>query len=162
MFKITQLPIVLILLQLAACSAAGDAGNDGAPDALDAPDGTSATASSALLGSDACKDTDITVKNSFFYDGREREIRVDYVRYYSASEGKWYTQSLDDEDIGYGHQHTWLNKDLQYAENDLLTKWRVYFRYRESDGDLSDPVYMELDTPNDTCRADDNYTLTVD
>jgi len=158
MFKITQLPIVLVLLQLAACSAAGDAANDGA---ASAPDDATAT-SSALLGSDACKDTDITVKNSFFYDGREREIRVDNVHYYSASEGKWYTQGLDDTDIGYGHQHTWLNKDLQHAENDLLTKWRVYFRYRESDGDWSDSVYMELDTPNDTCHADDNYTLMVD
>ena len=158
MFKISQLPIVFILLQLAACGAAGEAGND---PTTDTPEGATTSANSALWG-DACKDTDITVVNSFFYDGREREIRVDNVHYYSASEGRWYTQGLDDEDIGYGRQHTWLNKDLQNAENDLLTKWRVYFRYRESDGDWSDSVYMELDTPNDTCRADDNYTLTVD
>ena len=158
MFKITQLPIVCILLQLAACGAADEVGNDPGG----AAEGTSATTSATLFGSDACKNTDITVKNWFFFDARQREIRVENVHYYSASEGAWYTQGLDDVDIAYGHQHTWLNKDLQYAENDLLTKWRVYFRYRESDGDLSDSVYMELDTPNDTCHADDNYSLTVD
>jgi hypothetical protein len=159
MLKISQLPIAFIFFQLAACGAAGDAGSD---PTTNASDEATATASSALLGSDACKNTDITVKNSFFFDGREREIRVDNVHYYSSSEGRWYTQALDDEDLGYDQQHTWWNKDLQHAENDLLTKWRVYFKYRETDGDWSDSVYMELDTPNDTCRADDNYTLTVD
>jgi len=158
MFKLTRLPIALVLLQLSACGAADPTGNDPANAAESAQ---TASTNAALFGSDACKNTDITVKNSFFYDARQREIRVENVHYYSASEGRWYTQGLDNADIDYGHQHTWLNKDLQYSENDLLTKWRVYFRYRESDGDWSDSVYEEIDTPNDICHADDNYVLTV-
>jgi hypothetical protein len=160
MFKLSQLlPIAFISIQLAACGAATeDAGTD-----LPASTAESAEASqaSAALGGDACKNVDITVKNSFFYDGRERTMRVLYVQFYSASEGSWYTEGLTDTTITYGNQHTFWNQDLAHGENDLITKWRVGFRYAESDGDWSDAVYQEIDTPNDECHADDNYTLTV-
>lgn len=153
MIRKIHIAIGSLLLQLVACSAAVE------PNELDAEN--TSTTSSALLGSDACKNTDITVVNSFFFDGKEREIRVDHVKYYSSSEGDWYNQSLDDVTLAPNKQHTWQNKDLQHAENDRLTKWRVYFKYRESDGDWSDPVYEEVNTPDVTCHANDKFTLTV-
>jgi hypothetical protein len=158
MFKISQLPLALLLMQLGACGAADDAGTTLPPSAADT---TEAAQASAALASDTCKNVDITVRNSFFYDAQEREIRVLYVQFYSASEGAWFSEGLADTTIAYGHHHTFANQDLAHAENDLLTKWRVGFRYKESDGDWSDAVYQQLDTPNDTCHANDKYALTV-
>lgn len=145
--------IAALFIQAAACSASVETGE---------PEVEPASSSEApLLGSDACKNVDITVANSVFYDGKDRDIRVDYVKYYSASEGDWYTQSLGNVSLKPGQKHTWENKDLQHAENDRLTKWRVYFNIRESDGDWSDLYYEEIDTPDETCEANDKFSLTV-
>jgi hypothetical protein len=159
MFKISQLSMALILVQLAACGAAEDTGTTILPNAAENAEPARA---SAALGGDTCKNVDITVKNSFFYDGKGRDIRVLYVKFYSASEGAWFTEGVTNTTVSYGHQQTFANQDLAHAENDLITKWRVEFRYRESDGDWSDTVYRQIDTPNDACHANDKYTLTVD
>lgn len=159
MSKISLLPIALILIQLTACGAADETETTLPPSAADSAEPAQ---TSAALASDTCKNVDITVKNSFFYDGKGRDIRVLYVKFYSASEGTWINEGLPNTTIAYGHQHTFPNQDLAHAENDLITKWRVEFRYKESDGDWSDVVYEQIDTPNDTCHANDHYTLTVD
>jgi hypothetical protein len=140
--------------QLAACSAAIDSA------AEDEPQAEGVSSASAAFG-DACKNTDITVVNSLFYDGKERDIRVEYVKYYSASEAKWYSETLGNVDLEPDTQHTWENHDLEHVENDRLTKWRVYFKYRESDGDWSDMFYEEVDTPDTRCEANDKFKLTV-
>lgn len=114
-----------------------------------------------LFGSDACKNADIRITNSFEDVGRAARIRVEYVQFYSASEGRYITEDLVNTEIAYGGSNWWYNEDLQYAENDTITAWRVYFRYRESDNDWSDLVYQYIDTPNDVCHAGDNYVMTV-
>lgn len=143
-----------ISAQLVACGAAVDPGAENQARAEDV------SSASAAFG-DACKNTDITVVNSLFYDGKERDIRVEYVQYYSASEGKWYSESLGNVDLAPDRQHTWENHDLEHAENDRLTKWRVYFKYRESDGDWSDMFYEEINTPDTRCEANEKFKLTV-
>jgi hypothetical protein len=113
------------------------------------------------LFGDSCNNIDITVRNSRERNGVTTAILVDRVEAWSASEGDWLPEDLADATIGYGGGRTWLDEDLARAENDTLTKWRVYYRYMEADGDWSDPVYQEIDTVNDVCHADDNYVLTV-
>ncbi|MFZ5892800.1 MAG: hypothetical protein ACOY0T_17200 [Myxococcota bacterium] len=151
LYLATSLAIASLSTQLAGCGAAVDA------PAAETEDVSSA---SAPLG-DACKNTDITVVNSLYYDGKERQIRVEYVKYYSASEGRWYEEGLANADIAPNKQHTWPNQDLAHAENDRITRWRVYFRYRESDGDWSDLYYEEINTADTICEADKNFKLIV-
>ena len=114
---------------------------------------------SALFNSDACKNTNIYISNWVIKAGTARTIKVTKVKYYSASEGRWYTEGLTNETINYGWRRVWYDEDLQHAENDLITKWRVYYRYRETDGDWSDETSYLDDTPDDICRANDNYYM---
>lgn len=147
-----------------ACNVESGEPEAGATDGADAAelpsDESLARTRQGLLGSDACKDVEITVINSRERNGVETGLLVDRVEYHSLSEGAWYTEALDDEVIDFGDSHTWTNQDLQYAENDTIDKWRVHYKY-ETGHAWSSMVYQEIDTPNDTCHADDNYALTV-
>ena len=116
---------------------------------------------SALFGSDACRNVDLRITNSFEDVARTARIRVEHVSFYSVSEGRYITEDLPNTEISYGQSSWFYNEDLQYAENDTISAWRVYFRYQESDNDWSDLVYQYIDTPNDVCHADDDYTMTV-
>ena len=109
----------------------------------------------------SCNNIDITISNSRERNGVGTAILIDRVEAWSASEGAWLNEDLDNSSIPFGGSRTWLNEDLAHAENDLLTAWRVYYRYAEADGDWSDPVFQEINTADDICRADDNYALTV-
>jgi hypothetical protein len=116
---------------------------------------------SAIFGSDACKNTDIKITNSFEDGVSARQIRVLNVQYYSSSEGRWYTEDLANTDISYGSSHWWYDEDLQYAENDTITQFKIVFNYRESDGDWSDSVSQIDDITNVVCHAGQNFYLTV-
>lgn len=115
-----------------------------------------------LLGSDACKDVDIRITNSFEDGNRQARILVLSIEFYSSSEGRYISEDLANAEIAYGSNRWWYNEDLQYLENDTITQVRVHFKYRESDGDWSDEVTQVVDIPNDVCRADDDYHVTLD
>lgn len=113
----------------------------------------------------ACKNIEIIVTNSRSRNGVNTSIVVDRVEAYSASEGAWLNEDLPDQRLTFGETYVWFDQDLAQAENDLLTKWRVYYRYWVDDGtwngDWSGMVYQEIDTVDDTCLASDDYRLTV-
>lgn len=109
----------------------------------------------------SCNNIDITVINSRERNGVGTAIKVDSVSFWSASEGAWLPEDLTDQVLPFGSGLTWLNEDLAQAENDTLTTIRVFYRYKEADGDWSDPMYQDVDIVNDVCHADDNYSATV-
>jgi hypothetical protein len=122
--------------------------------------------SANLLGSDSCRNTDITITNSYEHDGDAKAIRVQRVEFYSTSEG-WTTEDLGNTGMDYGETLTWWNEDLANAEGDEITRWRVYFNYLEYVPGpeivfWSSLYYMEIDTPNKTCREDAKFSMTVD
>jgi hypothetical protein len=126
------------------------------------PAETVSATTQSILGSDACKNTDITVTNSRFRNGEETILKVHYVEYHSVSEGKWYTEQLDDKVLFYGDPYTWWNQNLEHAENDLIDEWKVVYEYFQ-DGDWSPSlVYQAFSTPGHICRADDNFSFTVE
>lgn len=157
-----------ILMTLLGCSITVGCNTDttdeetleGMPTEVPATDEPVAEATQALLGSDACKNTEITVTNLRERSGVETDLLVTKVEYYSASEARWYTEDLSNEEVDFGTSLTWNNEDLQHAENDLLTKFRVYYQY-ETGHAWSSLVYQEVDIVDDVCHADDNYSLTV-
>lgn len=115
-----------------------------------------------LFGSDACKGVDITVENNYEDVSRPAAILVRKLEYYSASEGRWLTEDVANKEIAYGSAGTIWDQDLQYAENDTITAWRVIFSYRETDGQWSIDTSQYINTVDDVCHADDNYRLLVD
>ena len=114
-----------------------------------------------LLGSDACKNVEITVVNNFEDGTRATSILVRKFELYSASEGRWLSEDVTNKAIAYGGSYTFQDQDLEYAENDTITAWRVYFSYKESDGQWSKTYYQYINTTDDVCHADDNYRLVV-
>jgi hypothetical protein len=116
----------------------------------------------AIFGSDACKNTDIKITNNFEVSGSARKIKVLSVEYYSASEGRWLSEDLANTDISAGSSHWWYDEDLQYAENDLITKFKVHFKYDEFDGDWSDEQTHTDDTTDKDCYAGTNFYLDVE
>ena len=116
----------------------------------------------AIFGSDACKDVDFKITNSYEVSGSPRDIHVLSVDYYSASEGRWYTEDLANTTIDVGASHWWYNEDLQYAENDTITMLKVKFKYVEFDGDWSDVVTQTEDIPDVVCHAGQNFYVTLD
>lgn len=116
----------------------------------------------AIFGSDACKNTDIEIDNNYTLSGSARRIKVLKIEYYSASEARWLTENLADTEIAAGSDEWFFNEDLQYAENDLITQFKIHFKYVEFDGDWSDTVVQTDNTPDVTCRAGTNFHLTVD
>lgn len=152
----------LLALPLAtSCALDDETAIDGAsPDELSAESTDPAPQRQGILGSDACRNTDIFITNSRTRNGINTAIEVRKVEYYSASEGNWYTEDLGDTMLNFGTQGIWWDEDLAYAENDLITKWRVYYRYLDG-GSWSSVVYQEIDTPDERCLADANFELTV-
>jgi hypothetical protein len=121
-----------------------------------------ATTEANLFGSDACKGVDITIENNYEDVSRTATILVRRLEYYSASEGRWLSEDVPNTEVPYGSTRTISDQDLQYAENDTITAWRVHFSYRETDGQWSIETSQYIDTVNDVCHADDNYRLLVD
>lgn len=157
MKRFTMLALLGLTITSAACNVESDERDAESDVEATGNEEETATTEQAILGSDACRNVEITVINGRA-DGVT--IEVDRVEYYSASEAKWYTQSLGDEIIFENDSFTWTNKDLQHAENDLITKWKVKFR-RDTGSSWSSWTEQEINTPDDVCLADDNYTLTV-
>lgn len=121
----------------------------------------------SALGADACRNTDITITNSYELDGLARPIRVHRVEFWSTSEGRWTSEDLANTSMEYGATLTWWNEDLAHAENDRITHWRVYFEYAEyiPGPELlfwSTLYYMEINTADQTCAEDSNFEMTVD
>ena len=161
-------PTLTTLFSLVCLCAAGCGGEEDFAGETDLSDEVDPEAEAALegaeqplFGSDACRDVDLKIINSFEDGARSARIRVEYLKFFSASEGRWITEDVANTEIAYGASNWWYNEDLQYAENDTITQWRVYFRYIESDNDWSDLVYQTIDTVNDVCHADDDYAMTV-
>lgn len=115
----------------------------------------------AIFGSDACRNVDIEIDNDYVVSGSAVVIKVLKVEYYSASEAKWYTENLADDEVATTGLTTWTNEDLQYAENDLLTQFKIHFKYKEFDGDWSDTVVKTDNIADKTCLANSVFRLTV-
>jgi hypothetical protein len=130
------------------------------PEELAAADEEVSPPPAHIFGSDACKNTDITITNSRTRDGINTAIEVQYVKYWDASEGAWLMEDLANYSLNFGTGHTWWNEDLEYTENDLITAFRVYYKVLEG-GSWGPVVYQEIDTPNQTCREDSNFSMTV-
>ena len=155
-------PYLLLIPFVASCALSEDeTATDQMPPEEIAADEQVPPTTQDLFGADACTGTDIFVTNSRTRNGIDTAIEVHYVEFYSASEGGWYTEDLSNEILNYGETHTWWNQDLAHAENDLITKWRVYYKYA-SGGSWSSVVYQEIDTPNQTCLAGTNFYMTVE
>lgn len=149
--------LLVVSVLAAACVACG--GEEEFTDEVDASN-TLAVARQGLGNS--CNNIEIIITNSRTRNGVDTRIAVDRVQAYSASEGDWLNEDLSDQSMPFGSTETWFDQDLAQAENDLLTKWRVYYRYMEEDGDWSDVVYQEINTVDDVCLANDDYRLTVE
>lgn len=111
--------------------------------------------SHAVLGPNTCPDTDIFITNA-----RPTRIDVKKVSYFSASSGKWNTEDLSDSPLDPGSEGIWWDEDLGAAQNDLLTHWRVYFRY-QIQGQWTSVVFQEIDTVDEVCLSNANFEMTV-
>lgn len=117
---------------------------------------------SEIFGSDACKNIDITVENEFEVSGSTRRVKVLKFEFYSSSEGRWLTEDVSNQEINVGGSRTWSNEDLQYAENDRITQVKIHYQYQEFDGDWSDSESHIDNIADVTCRADQNFNLTLE
>lgn len=149
----------LLVLSVLAAVCVGCGGGEDFTEEVDASGSLAVTRQG--LGN-ACQNIEISVFNSRTRNGVNTDILVDRVEAWSASEGDWLNEDLYDSAVSFGWSENWYNEDLARAENDLLTKWRVYYRYREADGDWSDLVYQEINTADDICRENDSYRLVVE
>lgn len=113
----------------------------------------------SLLG-DACVNTDLYITNSRTRDGVNTAIEVRSVSFYNLTEGKWTNEDLVNGILNFGQTLVWSNEDLGDAEGDVISKWRVYYRYATG-GSWSSEVSQEIDTTNETCIADSNFEMTV-
>ncbi|HVG62943.1 MAG TPA: hypothetical protein VNA24_30545 [Hyalangium sp.] len=148
--------LLVVSILAAACVACG--GEEEFSEEADASN-TLAVARQGLGNS--CRNIEIIITNSRTRDGVNTRIAVERVEAYSASEGDWLNEDLPDEGLSYGETYVWFDQDLAQAENDLLTKWRVYYRYI-TDGNWSGLVYQEINTVDDVCLANNDYHLTVE
>ena len=153
-FVSTSLKSILGLGALAALTAFG-----GEPGEVAGEE--SSIAPMAILGSDACKNVDINIVNGVEIAGVARRIKVLSVDLYSASEGRWLREDLGNVEIESRRSRTWNNEDLQYAENDTITKARVHLKYREDDGDWSDEITRSEDIEDLICVADTFFHITI-
>lgn len=108
-----------------------------------------------------CRNTRIRVCNQRSRNGRTPSIKVLSADYYSKSEGRWYSEGLSDKVIAYGNCYTWTGQNLEHVENDLITKWKPFYRYREADGDWSDRVYQVVNTTDKRCSANDLFVINI-
>ena len=117
-----------------------------------------------------CQDTEIVITNFRDQGDGPTAILVHRVEWYTASEGRWYSEDLPNTSIDYGATTWFWNEDLEHADGDNITKWRVFYNYliaiELSDG--SDYVYwspglyyQEINTTDEVCHDDDNFEMTV-
>jgi hypothetical protein len=154
---------LLVLPFAASCALSEDeiaTDEQGMPAEIDAADEAAPSTQQSLLGN-TCKNTDIFITNSRTRNGIDTAIEVTKVELYSASEGDWISEDLSNEILDHGTTGIWWDEDLAGAENDLITKWRVYYKYVVN-GSWSSVVYQEIDTPNQTCLANANFYMTVE
>lgn len=91
--------------------------------------------SAELFGSDACKDVDLHVYNDGLeYNGRFRKMRITKLEYYSATDGKWRTENVPNVVVPYNSYVSHRDRNLQYADNDRITMWRVHFDLANGSG----------------------------
>jgi len=155
----------LIAPSITACVAAEEdgsieGGEGGEPVEVAVDEQAPAPAPTQNLFGEACKNTDIFITNSRTRSGVNTAIEVRKVEFYNLTEGKWTSEDLVNAVMNWGDTLVWYNEDLADAEGDVISKWRVYYRYA-SGGSWSSVVYQEIDTPNETCIADADFEMTV-
>ena len=108
-----------------------------------------------------CTNVSISVENSYEYDG-ERDILVRYVKFFNddKGDGTWETELLPNEQINYGDSDSWI-QNLEGAEGDTITKWRVYFSY-STGNEWSSTYYYEVNTGDRNCQDGMSVDLTID
>jgi hypothetical protein len=141
---------------VASCALSGDEITDD-PSSESAP---AAATTQGLFGADACRDAGIHIKNSRTRNGINTAINVQHAEYFSASEGKWLNENLGDLILDFGVTGNWT-RDLEHTENDLVTQWRVYYQFIDN-GSWSSQVFQTIDTPNATCLANTDFSMTVE
>jgi hypothetical protein len=150
------------LLPLAAgCAELEDETTDEAtPEEIAADEPTSpAPPTQNLFG--ACLNTDITITNSRTRDGLNTAIEVRSIEFFNLTEGKWTSEDLSNEILNFGETLVWNDEDLADAEGDLISTFRVHYRYATG-GSWSSQVYQQINTPNQTCIYDANFSMTVE
>lgn len=139
----------------------GSSLDESAPEEVAAePSATPAPPTQSLVG-EACKNTDITITNSRTRNGVNTAIELRSVQFYNLTEGKWTSEDLVNAVMNFNDTLVWFNEDLADAEGDVISKWRVYYRFATG-GSWSSEVYQEIDTPNETCVYDSEFELTVE
>jgi hypothetical protein len=108
-----------------------------------------------------CTNVSISVENSYEFDG-ERDILVRYVKFFNddKGDGTWETELLPNEQINYGDSDSWI-QNLEGAEGDTITKWRVYFSY-STGNEWSSTYYYEVNTSDRNCQDGMSVDLTID
>lgn len=151
----------LIVSSVTGCALSEDelATDPSLPEEIEADEQVETT-SQSLLGN-SCNNTDIFITNSRTRNGVNTAIEVRSVEFFSASTGNWHFEDLSNAILNFGTQGIWWDEDLAGAQNDLITQWRVYYRFVENGG-WSSEVYQTIDTPNETCLADANFYMTVE
>jgi hypothetical protein len=124
-------------------------------------DEEASTPKQGIFGGDACKSVQIRITNSRTRNGVDTAIEVHKVTYWDASEGDWLTEDLANLMLNHGTTGVWSDEDLEYTENDLITHFRVYYKYL-SGGSWSGLVYQEINTVDQTCQANDTFSMTVE
>lgn len=117
-------------------------------------------ATQELFGSDACKDTELFIGNLRERNGVGTAIKITKLEYYSATDATWRTENVPNEELPFEMGITYYNRDLEHAEHDNITKWRVYYKYAVGSG-WSSLVYQTDDTPNQICHDDDDFDMYV-
>lgn len=108
-----------------------------------------------------CRNTTIRISNQRYRNGSCRKIKVVRAEYYSASRGRWYSENLADRVIPCGQTGVWGSEDLQYVQDELITKWKPIYRIKELDGDWSGLFNQVINTPDRRCRAGDTFSMTI-
>ncbi len=85
-----------------------------------------------------------------------------YVKFYDDTKDTWRYEDPANKIRSYGEDAGWPNEDLENSGGHRLTRWRVFYSYREADGDWSDTVWQEVSFrsrwSDHACTDDSWYT----
>jgi hypothetical protein len=164
---LSSIALVLCASMSVACGAAVESDEFSEPDFEGgaAPD-VASEASAEPVGMaqhalfNLCENVRVEVKNLFEEpNGARPDIKVTALSFYNTDRDKWSKQSVSNQEIGYNDEYPYI-EDLENADGDTITRWRVYHKHDLGNGWGSE-VYQEINTADVTCRDGMTVELTV-
>ena len=116
----------------------------------------------------ACKNVNFSVNNGFTVNNSPHTLTVERLQLYSASEGRWLTESIPNVLVPAGVQDFPIRRGetVEYAENDRITQISVRFHYvfdndPDGPGQTFTRTFTDRSIDDPVCVADRWYRVDI-